>query len=171
MGNFIDITGARYGKLVVIQREKPNPSYNGAMWLCKCDCGNMTIANGQNLKSGNTSSCGCLGFEKRRRSATTHGKSGTRIHRIWKAMHTRCLNKNSIPYKYYGGRGITICDLWAQNFEAFYTWAIENGYSDTLTIDRIDNNKGYSPENCRWVTMAEQNQNKRATNGYKIKEI
>ena len=168
--NFIDLVGTRFGKLVVIRKDKPNPSYNGCMWLCKCDCGNLTVANGQNLKSGNTTSCGCYGFERRRRSVTKHGKTGTRIYRIWKAMHTRCLNPNSPPYKYYGGRGIDICEKWLNDFETFHSWAIDNGYQENLTIDRIDTNKGYSPDNCRWITMAEQNKNKRAANGYKIKE-
>lgn len=86
-------------------------------------------------------------------------------------MHTRCYNEHFAAYKYYGGRGITICDEWRENFQAFHDWAMANGYRDDLTIDRIDNDKGYSPDNCRWITMEEQNKNKRAENGYKVKEI
>jgi hypothetical protein len=86
-------------------------------------------------------------------------------------MHTRCYNTNSPQFEHYGERGIFICDKWKVNFQAFYDWAMANGYDENLTIDRIDNNKGYSPDNCRWVTMAEQNKNKRAENGFKIKEI
>jgi hypothetical protein len=170
MAEFIDITGSRFGRLVVLQREKPRKGYHGAMWLCKCDCGKTTIVNGQNLKSGNTTSCGCYGAERRASSARTHGKTRTRLYRIWKAMHTRCYNYNASQFKYYGYRGIFICDKWKANFQAFYDWAMANGYRDDLTIDRIDTNGNYSPENCRWITMAEQNKNKRAENGFKIKE-
>jgi hypothetical protein len=85
-------------------------------------------------------------------------------------MMTRCYRKSYHAYKHYGGRGITVCDEWQKDFGAFHKWAIVTGYSDDLTIDRIDSNRGYSPDNCRWATMAEQNKNKRAPNGYKIKE-
>ena len=170
MASLIDLTGMRFGRLVVIAKAEPNKSYHGAMWECLCDCGNRTIVNARNLKSGNTSSCGCYGNEKRLKSIKIHGKSGTRLHRIWKAMHTRCYNPNFFAYKYYGGRGITICRGWQNDFQAFYDWAMANGYRDDLSIDRIDTNKGYSPDNCRWTTMAEQNKNKRAKNGYKIME-
>lgn len=171
MATLIDITGQRFGRLLVIQKAEPRKGYNGAMWKCVCDCGKTTIVNGQNLKSGNTTSCGCYGIERKTNTPKTHGKSGTRLHRIWKAMHSRCYNKNFHAYNHYGGRGITICDEWLHDFQAFHDWAIVNGYKDNLSIDRIDNDKGYSPDNCRWVTMEEQNKNKRAENGFKIKEI
>lgn len=140
------------------------------MWKCVCDCGRTTIVNGQNLKSGNTTSCGCYGIERRNNASKTHGKSNTRLHRIWKAMHSRCYNKKYHAYKYYGGRGITICEEWLHNFKTFYDWAMANGYEENLTIDRIDPNGNYSPNNCRWVTMELQNKNKRAPNGFTIKE-
>ena len=170
MPSFIDITGQRFGRLVVLRRSAPKKGYHGAMWECLCDCGTVTIANGQNLKRGNTTSCGCYGREKRTDSVRTHGESGTRLHCIWKAMHTRCYNPNFFAYKHYGGRGIGICSEWAEDFQAFYDWAMSNGYEDNLTIDRINSNGNYSPDNCRWVTMTEQNKNKRAENGYKVKE-
>lgn len=171
MGQFIDLTGQRFGRLLVTQRAEPRKGYHGAMWLCQCDCGQASIVNAQNLKSGNTTSCGCYGAERRVNSVKSHGQTGTRLHRIWKAMHTRCYNTNSPQFEYYGYRGIFICDAWKVNFKAFYDWAMANGYRDDLTIDRIDNDKGYSPDNCRWTTMEEQNKNKRAENGYKAKEI
>ena len=97
--------------------------------------------------------------------------SDTRLYRIWVDMHNRCYQKSYHAYNHYGGRGITICDEWLHDFQTFFNWAIENGYKDNLSIDRIDNEKGYSPDNCRWVTMEEQNKNKRVENGFKIKEI
>ena len=94
----------------------------------------------------------------------------TRLYRIWNCMHNRCYRKSYHAFNHYGGRGIEVCDEWLHDFQAFYDWAIANGYGDDLSIDRIDPNKNYSPDNCRWVTMAEQNKNKRAKNGFKIKE-
>lgn len=165
-----DLTGERFGRLVVLEKAAPNKRYHGSMWVCKCDCGKTTIANAQNLKSGNTTSCGCFGRIRKREQNIKHGMSNTRLHRIWKAMHTRCYNSNFFAFKYYGGRGIKVCDEWLHNFQAFHDWSMANGYQDNLTIDRIDANGNYEPSNCRWLTMAEQNQNKRAKNGYKIKE-
>lgn len=167
MGRLIDLTGQRFGRLVVIEQAPRDSRYHGAMWRCRCDCGCETIVEARNLKTGNTSSCGCY-HRERQRAAKTHGKSGSRLHRIWKAMHTRCYNPNSSAFKYYGGRGIEICDEWVRDFEAFHLWAVAHGYADDLTIDRIDVNGNYDPSNCRFVAMAEQNQNKRVPNGYKI---
>ena len=97
-------------------------------------------------------------------------KSNTRLYGIWRGIKRRCLNPNYHHFKNYGGRGITVCDEWLESFKSFYDWAMSNGYQDDLSIDRIDNDKGYDPSNCRWVTMAEQNKNKRVANGYKVKE-
>lgn len=169
MGRLIDLTGQRFGRLVVISKSASNTSYHGAMWKCRCDCGNETIVNGGNLRSGNTTSCGCY-HRERQRAGKSHGMSKARLYRIWKAMHTRCYNKNFPAFQYYGGRGIQISEEWRSDFVSFHDWAMTHGYADNLTIDRIDTNGNYCPTNCRWVTMAEQNRNKRAPNGCKIME-
>jgi hypothetical protein len=164
-----DLTGMRFGRLVV-NSYAGKDKHRESLWLCTCDCGKVVTVISCNLRTGNTTSCGCYGRQRKSEANITHGLTGTRLHRIWRAMNTRCYNENFFAYKYYGGRGITICDEWRKDFKAFHDWAMGHGYSDALTIDRIDNNKGYFPDNCRWVTMAEQNKNKRVPNGYKIKE-
>lgn len=169
MGRFIDLTGQRFGRLTVIERAPRDHRYRGAMWRCRCDCGCESIAESHNLRSGNTTSCGCY-HRERQKAGKSHGMSKARLYRIWKAMHTRCYNPNSPAFKYYGGRGITICDEWLRDFEAFHRWSVANGYAEDLTIDRIDVNGSYCPENCRFVSMAEQNKNKRVPNGCRIKE-
>lgn len=163
----IDLTGQRFGRLTVV-RKSGKDNFRNSTWECICDCGNSSIVSSVNLRNGNTKSCGCYGRERKRNANKTHGMTGSRLHRIWKAMRTRCYNRNFFGFKYYGGRGISICDEWKNDFQAFYDWAMKNGYSDNLTIDRINTNGNYEPSNCRWVTMAEQNKNKRVKNGYKI---
>ena len=157
MGQLIDIMGMHFGKLTVIDRAKNN-ARNRAMWLCRCDCGNERVVLGDDLRSGKVISCGCVGPYKYVRK-DRHGLRGTRLYRIWANMKDRCLNRNHPRYYQYGGRGITICDIWLQ-FRSFYEWAIANGYQDDLSIDRIDNDGNYCPENCRWVSMKIQNNNK-----------
>ena len=153
----IDMQGKRFGRLLVLEYAGKN------RWKCLCDCGNVVYPIGSNLRSGDIRSCGCLRKEVSMARSKTHGKSGTRIHQIWKAMRARCRNKNNIEYKNYGARGIDLCKEW-DNFENFYSWAQGNGYRDDLTIDRIDVNKGYSPDNCKWSTLKEQANNKRNSN-------
>ena len=163
-----NLTGRNFGRLTVLQRaESVNKR---TLWVCKCECGKEIIAESYNLKTGHTQSCGCLQREATSKANTTHGQRTTRLYRIWNCMKTRCYRKSYHAYKHYGGRGIRVCDEWLNNFNNFYDWAMANGYDDSLAIDRIDCNKGYNPQNCRWVTMAEQNKNKRAKNGCKIKE-
>ncbi|MBQ1296379.1 MAG: hypothetical protein IIY21_20200 [Clostridiales bacterium] len=155
----IDLHNKRFGRLTVLKIA--GKSGCETTWLCKCDCGNMVVAMGGNLRAGRTKSCGCLHDETVKTNSKTHGKSNTRLHRIWKDMKTRCYNPKFPQYKYWGGKGVRICKEWLESFESFYEWAINNGYSDTLSIDRIDSDGDYSPSNCRWADNYTQNQNRK----------
>lgn len=154
MGKIKDLTGQRFGKLVAIKPldEKQN---NKLVWLCKCDCGNETNVIGTKLTSGNTKSCGCL--------KKKHGMFGTRLYNVWHSMKERCYVESATSYKNYGERGIKVCDEW-QEFIPFMKWAYANGYDENAprgqcTLDRIDYNGDYCPENCRWVDMNVQHNN------------
>ena len=165
MGKLIDLTGQRFGRLTVIERAEDYISPQGikhVRWCCRCDCGNAHTVAGLDLRRGKTISCGCFHNELLSARVTSHKKCDTRLYRIWKNMRNRCYDPQNNRYYRYGGRGITVCEEWLHDFKAFYDWAMANGYQDDLSIDRIDNDKGYSPDNCRWETAKEQNRNKSA---------
>lgn len=150
----IDITGQKYGMLTPVK-------YLGkSQWLCKCECGNLSVHSSVHLKHGDVKSCGCMTEVWREKSRGFHQESKTRLYNIWSSMKQRCYNPKNQGYKWYGARGIKVCDEW-MDYLGFRDWALSSGYSDDLTLDRLDSDKEYCPGNCRWATYAEQENNKR----------
>lgn len=151
--NYEKYIGLRSGRLVILRAWRDNER-GETLCECRCDCGNVITGRVYDVKHGRMRSCGCRGGNHK------HDLCGTRVYRIWQAMKNRCRNKNAPNYKFYGGRGIRYCPEW-EDFNNFLSWAKSNGYRDDLSIDRIDCDGDYCPENCRWATMEEQQANKR----------
>lgn len=163
-----DLASMRFGRLLAVERVQ---SLNGRdRWRCLCDCGNEKLVLSQNLRNGHVQSCGCLSSEKKRERFITynasigreiHGETLTRLYKIYIGIKSRCCDKNHRTFSQYGGRGISICAEWLDSYITFRDWSIANGYSDKLSIDRIDPDGDYSPQNCRWASSSTQNYNKR----------
>lgn len=165
MGKSLDLTGQRFGRLVALKKSERTDAKRNTWWICQCDCGNIKEVRTSCLIHGYAKSCGCYNREKAREHGrqmmTKHGWYGTRVYNIWCSIVDRCSNPKCPQYHNYGGRGIKMCDEWRHHPELFCEWAMDNGYADNLTIDRIDANGNYEPSNCRWITNAEQQTNKR----------
>lgn len=171
MSNFKDLTGNKYGRLLAVRPVKL-PNVNGMCWECLCDCGNTYIARSWKLTAGCALSCGCLmqehrkafgqqQFTRNRSGRLKHGYSRHPLYKVFCGMKQRCYSPKSNVYPYYGGRGISICKEWLEDPVSFIRWGIENGYKSGLQIDRIDNEQGYSPTNCRFVTPKDNLSNRR----------
>lgn len=157
-----NLVGQRFGRLLVVEKVKGKTlksGYEEQTYKCVCDCGNEVILPYSRLTTGNTSSCGCLAIEMLKDRSFKHGMSKTKIYDVWKEMRYRCSKETDKSYKYYGERGIKVCEEWDCSFETFYKWALKTGYKEGLEIDRIDTLGDYEPNNCRWVTRIQQMNN------------
>lgn len=170
MGKFKDLTGMKFGKLTVLERAEDYVQPSGRhriQYKCLCDCGNEKVILGDNLSCGYTQSCGCLQKERASEACKTHGETDTRLYGVWCAMKRRCYQTYDPKYPFYGGRGIVMCDEWRNDYIAFRDWAYAHGYDPNAprgecTLDRIDVNGNYYPDNCRWVDMQTQMNNVRS---------
>ena len=167
MPNFIDLTGQKYGRLTVLDRGPDHVRKSGrkiVQWNCICDCGNKIVVSASDLRSGHTQSCGCYMIDRIKEANTRHGKTDSRLYNVWASMRERCYCPTLPTYPRYGGRGIKMCDEWYNSYLEFERWALNNGYDENAlrgkcTIDRIDVNGNYCPENCRWVDQKTQMSN------------
>lgn len=171
-----DLTGQRFNQWTVLKFSHKNSSRN-SYWICQCDCGKIRPVMGSSLKNNRTSNCGCVNASRqaeRLKKTPINFKYGlcrTKLYSVYYKMIQRCYRENDWAYEWYGARGISVCDYWQEDFKHFYDWAQENGYKEGLTLDRIDVNGDYSPDNCRWVTQKEQCRNTRANAFYTINGV
>lgn len=166
MGKYIDLTGQRFGRFAVLSRNAEKSDIKKHSYFnCICDCGKHTIVASGDLKSGSSKSCGCLTKEVIISRNTKHGDKHSKLYNVWGAIKARCCNITNKAYPNYGGRGIDICDEWLE-FQAFKDWAMNNGYDKGLSIDRINNDGNYEPNNCRWTTRKVQTNNTRRNNRF-----
>jgi len=167
---YIDITGQKFGRLTAIRFFEKGSKTQRVKWLFRCDCGKEVISDAHNVKQGNKKSCGCLGRESSANTGrqtikvaiaacTTHGMSNTKLYTMWQNMKERCCKPNRKDSKHYYDKGITVCDEWLNSAKAFIDWALSNGYQEGLSIDRIENDKNYCPDNCRFIPLARQKSN------------
>lgn len=163
-GNFKDLTNRTFGYLTAICVDEERTTPKRLYWFCRCICGNTRSLQTHQLTSGKVTSCGCKNTRVRSSPEVVFRRK--RMRSIYSSMIARCHNPNCIGYKYYGYKGITVCDEWKNSFISFAEWAESNGYNDTLSIDRIDNSKGYCPSNCRWIPLSEQAKNMTTTVQY-----
>jgi len=165
-----DLKGKKISRLLVVRDTGKRSSNGFIVWLCRCDCGNFAEVRADCLKKGSTRSCGCLRKEIAKENMRKlginrykHGDSKIRIYRIWCHILSRCLNPKHKKYRYYGGRGIKVCPEWRNDYLAFKHWALANGYKENLTIDRINNDGNYGPNNCQWLTKSDNSRKGHST--------
>lgn len=168
MGQFTDLTGRRFGRWTVLGRVKTDA--RATIWRCRCDCGTIANVRGGHLCDGSTLSCGCYKRELTKKRLTKHGHHDEKLYKVWLSINQRCTNTNSKDYPHYGGRGIKRCDAW-NDYETFRDWSFSSGYAPGLTIERLNVNGDYCPENCAWIPKAEQGKNTtRTLNNRKLME-
>lgn len=155
MARFNDITGIKTGLLTALRATDERTKSGAVIWIFKCDCGGTKKTDYQPVKAGRIKSCGCLYYK--------HGMTKNRLYNIWVNMRQRCANPKSTKYKNWGGKGVKVCEEWDNSFVSFSNWALKSGYSSNLTIDRIDNDGDYTPENCQWATYKHQARNRKGT--------
>lgn len=171
MGKFVDLTGRRFGKLVVIERAGYSTDKSGRkyiMWKCQCDCGNTKELRSNSLLGGGNVSCGCMYHAIRKKDSVKTNKNVRRLYMIWAGMKQRCYNENCESYKWYGAKGVSVCREWINDFRSFEKWSYDSGYKENLSIERKDPKGDYEPSNCEWIELPNQQDNKRNTVRIKI---
>ena len=153
MPNEIDLTGVIFSRLTVLNETKNRTADGNVIWLCKCKCGILVEISSHSLRRGLTKSCGCWKIDFLCQRQFKHGDSKKRIYRTWQAMKSRCEYKADVGYRWYGNKGVSICEEWS-NYPTFKKWALKNGYADNLVIDRINSKENYNPDNCRFITQS-----------------